>query len=449
MGQSRKRVGADGKPRYTAYYDDVTGHRRSAGTFTSKREAEKAWQRAEAHTGEGRHTDSGRSRQFLRRYVEEEWFPNHQIELTTRQNYRYVLDKHILPVFGAYKMIAILPTDIRAWLTSLKDTGVKPATIKYCLSVLSAVFTTAFNDQITTLHPCGGIKAPTVPTTQRRIITPDQFALIHAALPTRELQLLIETDIETGLRWGELIELRVADLDLPHGQLVVSRVVIEIAAKFHPTGDRFLIKNYPKDKQPRRVGLSGHIRGLLAAHVVGKAPCDLLFPAPVPVEKRKVGGVAADATSLGLTDPNPAGQTYRHGTLTGYSSGGCRCDHCRGAYAGYRAQRRATGADPSRAARPTNTDPDTAADRYIPRAWFRQQVWNPALAKAGLDFHARVHDLRHAHASWLLAGGADLQTVKDRMGHARLTTTEQYLHTLPHADAAAVSALDTIRNRTT
>jgi hypothetical protein len=35
------------------------------------------------------------------------------------------------------------------------------------------------------------------------------------------------------------------------------------------------------------------------------------------------------------------------------------------------------------------------------------------------------------------------------MGHARLTTTEQYLHTLPHADAAAVAALDSIRNRST
>jgi len=186
VGQSRKRLGADGKPRYTAYYDDVTGRRRSAGSFASRRGADKAWQRAEAHTSEGRNTDTGRSRQILSRYVEEEWFPHHQIELTTRQNYRYVLDKHILPAFGGYKMIAIQPADIRAWLTTLKDAGVKPATIKYCLSVLSAIFTTAFNDQITTLHPCAGIKAPTVPKAQRRIITPEQFTLIHeACLPLR------------------------------------------------------------------------------------------------------------------------------------------------------------------------------------------------------------------------------------------------------------------------
>ena len=442
MGQSRQRVGRDGKTRYTAYYDDVTGRRRSAGTFATRRDADRAWQRAQVRTADGRHSDAGRGRQPFAGYVEEEWFPNHQIELTTRQNYRYVLDKHILPVFGGYKMIAVQPADIRAWLTTLKDAGVKPATIKYCLSVLSAVFSTAFNDQITALHPCAGIKAPTVPPATRRIITPDQFAQIHAALPTPQLRLLAETDIETGLRWGELVELRVHDLDLAHGQLVVSRVVIEIAAKFHPTGQRFLIKNYPKDKQPRRLGLSSHIRDLLADHVHGKAAGELVFPAP-PADPPPRPNVPRDPDSLGRTEPTEDGRTYRHGTLSGYSSGGCRCEHCRGAYATYRATRRASGADPARTTRTLDTD------RHISRAWFRRQVWEPALSEAGLGFHVRVHDLRHAHASWLLSGGADLQSVKDRMGHARLTTTEQYLHTLPHADAAAVAALDTIRNRST
>ncbi|MCW2940301.1 MAG: putative Tyrosine recombinase xerD, partial [Actinomycetia bacterium] len=38
--------------------------------------------------------------------------------------------------------------------------------------------------------------------------------------------------------------------------------------------------------------------------------------------------------------------------------------------------------------------------------------------------------MRHAHASWLLAGGADLQVVKERLGHASISTTEKYLHTL-------------------
>jgi site-specific recombinase XerD len=88
-------------------------------------------------------------------------------------------------------------------------------------------------------------------------------------------------------------------------------------------------------------------------------------------------------------------------------------------------------------------------DGHIPRAWFRLNIWEPALSTAGLDFHVRVHDLRHAHASWLLAGGADLQVVKERLGHASITTTEKYLHTLPTADLTALAAMDAIRNRAT
>jgi hypothetical protein len=42
----------------------------------------------------------------------------------------------------------------------------------------------------------------------RTIITPEQFDVLYAALPDAEAQLLVETDIESGLRWGELTEFR-------------------------------------------------------------------------------------------------------------------------------------------------------------------------------------------------------------------------------------------------
>jgi site-specific recombinase XerD len=47
--------------------------------------------------------------------------------------------------------------------------------------------------------------------------------------------------------------------------------------------------------------------------------------------------------------------------------------------------------------------------------------------------------LRHAHASWLLSGGADLQVVKERLGHGTISTAEKYLHTLPDADETAMT----------
>ena len=41
--------------------------------------------------------------------------------------------------------------------------------------------------------------------------------------------------------------------------------------------------------------------------------------------------------------------------------------------------------------------------------------------------------------------GADLQVVKERLGHAKMTTTERNLHTLPSADETALAALGKIR----
>ena len=45
MGFSRKRIGRDGKPRYTAYYRDIRDEERSAGTFGRKKEADDAGRR--------------------------------------------------------------------------------------------------------------------------------------------------------------------------------------------------------------------------------------------------------------------------------------------------------------------------------------------------------------------------------------------------------------------
>jgi hypothetical protein len=85
------RVSKDGKVRYTAAYRDLRGSIRSAGTFTSERAANQAWQKAEVELRQGRVGDPARGRQTLRKYVEERWLPNHVIEPTTREKYAYYL----------------------------------------------------------------------------------------------------------------------------------------------------------------------------------------------------------------------------------------------------------------------------------------------------------------------------------------------------------------------
>ncbi len=83
----------------------------------------------------------------------------------------------------------------------------------------------------------------------------------------------------------------------------------------------------------------------------------------------------------------------------------------------------------------------------ISRNNFRTKVWLPAFVTAELKTATTFHGLRAAHASWLLTGGADLQVVKERLGHKQITTTQQYLGTLPDASDRALAALRKIRER--
>jgi integrase len=444
MGFSRKRTGRDGRSRYTAYYLDIRGQERSAGTFSNKKDANDAWKEAEAGVRAGRQGDPARGRQTFEAYVLDKWLPHHLLEPGVSSNYAGQIRKHLMPFFGPMKMRDIMPEHVREWVTSMKAKGASARTIEYCKrSILNAIFTTAMADEVIAIHPGHGVKIPPVPEKPRRIITAAQFDRLYKALPDHA-RLLVETGIESGMRWGELTEIRASDLDFATRILTVSRAVVELSPDEHPTGGRFLVKDYPKDKEYRRFKLSRQIVTKIKKHVTARqlGDNDLLFTYQAPERPGTRRRSTAGTPPLGMTEPNDKGRRYRHGTMTAYNAARCRCKHCRGAYAAYRAARRASGKDEPRTQRVRDTD------GHIPADWFHHQVWGPARKTCGLA-NVRIHDLRHAHASWLLAGGADLQVVKERLGHASIATTERYLHSLPTADETALDALSRIRRTST
>ncbi|WP_411910659.1 tyrosine-type recombinase/integrase [Actinotalea sp. M2MS4P-6] len=52
-----------------------------------------------------------------------------------------------------------------------------------------------------------------------------------------------------------------------------------------------------------------------------------------------------------------------------------------------------------------------------------------------------MRDLRHTHASWMIAAGTDLFVLQRRLGHESITTTtETYARLLPDQQRAAADA---------
>jgi len=108
------------------------------------------------------------------------------------------------------------------------------------------------------------------------------------------------------------------------------------------------------------------------------------------------------------------------------------------------------------------------AGRPIRNNTFWATHWTPAINKAHNpvdsedepDPHAlrltkrpRIHDLRHTHASWMLAEGMDMFTLSRRLGHETYATTDsRYSHLMPAqqlvAANVAAAALGRLKSRT-
>jgi integrase len=354
--------------KFKACYRDPSGAERSAGTYSSRRAAERAGQREEQRVREGRWHDYSLGATTFRDYVEKTWLPSKHIELTTRAAYNSNLDKHFFPFFGDRPMGRILSSNVQEWVTMATAQGLTPRSVRKYHVMLHSIFRRAVRDQLILSNPCEHTELPKVVLRRSRTLTPEEFDQLIQAIPERH-RLMVETAIETGMRWGELIALRPRHVDFLRRQLTVEETIVEVSKRHSPTGERMIVKPYPKDNEARTFGVREQWLDAIAEHISSR-------------------GIGRDQLLFA-----------------------------------------------------------TEAGTPISRNTFRTRVWLPAVKASGLDFNVRMHDLRHAHASWLLAGGADLKGVMERMGHAQIQTTQKYLHTLPDTDKKNLDAFTRIAGR--
>src|SRR5215218_2049654 len=160
------RVTNDGDKRFVACYRDPEGRQRSAGTYASRRAAERAANREEAKVRDGAWHDHSRGQVTFAEYVETVWLPSKHVEVSTLAAYRSYLDKHFIPTFGRRPMGKILPSEIQRWVTTATENGLSPASVRASTTPCSTRSSNA--PSATRSSPSTPAPTPSSPRSSRR-----------------------------------------------------------------------------------------------------------------------------------------------------------------------------------------------------------------------------------------------------------------------------------------
>lgn len=201
------------------------------------------------------------------------WLRDRDLKPRVRIEYERILTGKLLPTFGAARLADISSRSVRAWYATLDPK--KPTARAHAYSLLRTILQTAVMDEMLEVNPC---KIRGAGTTRRaREIEPatlEELAIATEAMPER-LRAAVPLTAWCALRFGEMAELRRADVDLRRGVVHVRRAVTQAA------GERWV--GDPKSAAgTRTVAVPPHLVPMLREHLaehVGRSRDALLFPA--------------------------------------------------------------------------------------------------------------------------------------------------------------------------
>jgi len=77
-----------------------------------------------------------------------------------------------------------------------------------------------------------------------------------------------------------------------------------------------------------------------------------------------------------------------------------------------------------------------------------QRAIRKAAGEAGINKHVKTHTLRHSFATHLLEAGTDIRTIQEMLGHEDLNTTMIYTHVVKNGPYGVASPLDRLALKT-
>jgi integrase len=158
------------------------------------------------------------------------------LKRSTRQGYRLIIERHLIPALGARRLNTIDAGDLERYIGRKRRDGLGPRTINRHLNLLNEIFVAAAKRRppLVRSNPVSAVDRPREPRRRWRILTPSEIGRVERAFGEiiseargeecmwrEQARVIFVVLVATGLRRGEVLGLRwrevyLADPDGPH-----------------------------------------------------------------------------------------------------------------------------------------------------------------------------------------------------------------------------------------
>lgn len=263
--------------RWRARYVDPNGVERSR-SFDTKAAAQKYLDSdVTTKVVTGTWVDPDRSG-VLFEVVAEKWYATKSFRKPkTVAGYRSLLNTTVLPRWGSVRLRDIEFEDIQEWVVSLslsgsarfEGRGLSASRVIQSYQVLNQVLRFAIKAKRLAANPAEDVDLPTMMSGERRYLT--HVEVMRVAMAAGRFRPLVLTLAYTGIRFGEAIALRTADVDLDGRRIRISRSATAV------TG-RGIVETDTKNHTSRAVPIPATLVVDLGKLLAGRRPDALVFP---------------------------------------------------------------------------------------------------------------------------------------------------------------------------
>ena len=159
----------------------------------------------------------------------------------TYQSYKLIVERHLKPALGHHQLDRLTPQHVQALINSKAKENLSPRTVQYIRAVLRQALNKALRWGQVSRNVAALVDPPRSKRHEIQALDPQQARVLLEALEGHPLDALFKVALAMGLRLGEALGLRWADVDLRAGTLNVRVQLQKLDKKFQltePKSDR-------------------------------------------------------------------------------------------------------------------------------------------------------------------------------------------------------------------